>query len=121
MAQSISFREAEEIIRRHGPEFGGRGVVGVGIADRNDRLRFVVAVEDVKTQERLARQYEDRDVSGYPVHVEIGKVQTIGGVFSPGGAVRTRLDLVQEIIDRPGIPLSVALAIAVAVIWFLSR
>lgn len=120
MAQSISFREAEEIIRRHGPEFGGRGVVGVGIADRNDRLRFVVAVEDVKTQERLARQYEDRDVSGYPVHVEVGRVQTIGGVFAPGGVVRARFDLVQEVIDRPGIPLSLAIA-AAAAIWFFLR
>ncbi len=121
MSQSISFREAEDIIRRHGPEFGGRGVVGVGIADRNDRLRFVVAVEDVKTQERLARQYVDRDVVGYPVHVEVGKVQSIGGVFASGGTVRAKLDLVQEIVDRPGILLSIAIATAVAMVWLFLR
>ncbi|MFM9956868.1 MAG: hypothetical protein ACKVZJ_02230 [Phycisphaerales bacterium] len=121
MPQSISFKDAAEIIQRHGREFGARGVVGVGIADRNDRLRFIVAVEDTKTQERLARQYANRKVDDFPVHVEVGRVESIGGLAVPSGVARPRVNLLQEIVDRPGIPLLVGIAAIAVLILVAAR
>ncbi|HBS28295.1 MAG TPA: hypothetical protein DEB06_02335 [Phycisphaerales bacterium] len=119
LSQSISFREAEDLLLRHGGQFAQRGVVGVGIADRNDRLQFVVAVEDGKTRDRLAQQYDQKSISGFPVHVEVGKVQSIGGLVASSRAAGAGFDLVQEVLDRPGVLVLMGFVAVGAMVYLL--
>lgn len=124
MPESISFQEAEAIIRTHGPTFAQRGVVGVGIAARNNKLRFIVAVKDESTRERLRTRYQSLKVEDrYPVYVEVGNVATLHAdahdqaVFAP----RPRVSLMQELMDRPGFLILGSAVLIALVMWRLSE
>lgn len=119
----ISFDEAEKLILKHGPIFGGRDVVGVGIAERDQQLKFIVAVANDKTRERLAQKYLGQNVSGFPVHVEKGLVKSLVGTGDSGlvmpGRTPKRASILRELVDRPGYLL--VLGVVAAVIVFVLR
>jgi len=75
--KSITFDEIEVIINEHAEEFAEESVLGIGICQRENLLRFVVTVEDQETFDTLSEKYKDREINGFPIYVEIGTILTI--------------------------------------------
>lgn len=111
----IPFDSATQLIRDHGTNFRRPGVVGLGVADRNDGIRFIVAVRDEPTRQALAREFVDADVEGLPVHVEIAEfAHTDAAENEPLDAPRPQPSrgLARALLDRPGILVVAILAAA---------
>jgi hypothetical protein len=119
--EGISFNEASGLLSRHGPRFGGRDVVGVAIDERENALRFIVAVSNEKTRERLAKKYEGQSVSGLPVFVERRNVKSLAGMAGALPLPASRPDrppLWREVVDRPGYLVVAGLVfLALAALW----
>lgn len=115
----INFDEASRLVQRYGPSFGGRGVVGIGIGERENALRFIVAVANDHARERLAKQYQGRDVAGFPVFVETRAVRPLQGAVAtalPPTPV-SRAPFWREVMDRPGyLVLACVVLVALALI-----
>jgi hypothetical protein len=115
----MTFSDAERIILHDGAAFirkhGADGVVGAGVGRRNDAIRFIITAKDNAVRERLARALEGEQVSGLPVYVETGSIESLIGtdVLAVGEfTARTWPNIWRELLERPGFLIVGASALA---------
>jgi len=75
--ESITFDEVEKIINEQAEEFNQESVIGIGVSEREEKLRFVIMVEDEKAFDDFSKKYKGKEVNGFPIYVEIGSILTI--------------------------------------------
>ena len=118
MAHGMTFDDAQQILLKYGKDFGGPGVLGVGVADRQDAVRFVVSVTDEATKLRLESRYARETVAGLPVYIELGKMRPLHGAVAQFVRPASR-GWKAELLDRPGY-LVVAVLVFIASAWALA-
>lgn len=74
--KSITFDEIEIIINKYSEQFAKEKVVGIGVSQRDNELKFVIMTEDEETLDKFVKEYDGKCIEGFPVHVEIGIVES---------------------------------------------
>lgn len=119
---SLSIDQIEGMVKKHLHRFQERGVLGLGVSDRGEQLRFVVRVGQQEDATRLGAKFNGQSVEGLPVHVEVNNIVPLSaspdtsGIAVPSNGLGLRA-CARWLADRPGyLVLGALAAIVVSVI-----